>query len=115
MPDPHPPHLADALAGFRAAADAAIERGRRVAGDANAANTAFERESEDLARQQTAKPAPRTRADDDLRTAALDYRTARGLPIPGQVTDHPPSQERQRRKRPPEDEDFSEYHVLRPL
>jgi hypothetical protein len=109
MPDPHPPHLDDALASFRAAADAAVERGRRVAGDAQAANTAFERESERIARAQPHDPA---HLGDDLRKAAVDYRVSRGLPIPGET---PADEPKPKRRRPPEDEDFSEYHVLRPL
>lgn len=114
-PDPQQPRLGDALTDFRAAADAAAERGRRIAGDANGAGTAFQRESEDLARHAPRATTHRAhqaqQAAADLQATARAYRTARGLPLPDAPEDSPKARRRSR----PDDEDFSNYRVMRPL
>jgi len=111
MPDPQPPYLGDALSRFRAAADAAVERGRRAADDARAAGTAFQRESEALAAKlRDAGPPPGAAPTPaDLQAAARDHRTALGLPIPDLEPATPAPQP------PREDEDFSQHRILRPL
>ncbi|HEY0638404.1 MAG TPA: hypothetical protein VGD67_12220 [Pseudonocardiaceae bacterium] len=126
MPNPHPPHLAEALARFRAAADSAVERGHRVAGDARAAGAAFQRDVEEVSRgRPQGRPTP-----PELRQEAAGYRTERGLEVP--LFDEGPADddrdgrddrdgheqaERQdpRRRRPPDDDDFSSFRVMHPL
>lgn len=123
MPDAQPPYLADALTRFRAAADSAVERGRRVTGDAAAAGAVFQRESEDQVRRLRLGHGPDARdprpTPADLRDAAAEYRTERGLPVPelselselsGGYEPAPP-----RRPAPPPDEDFSDFRIMGPV
>jgi hypothetical protein len=127
MPDPHPPYLADALSRFGAAADTAVERGRRAADDARAAGAAFERESAQLLAEFLDR---RGEHDDwydaeptsaDLRAAATEYRTAHGLPLPDlddePFDDEPLDDEPDVRTRPAarDEEDFSQFRIMRPL
>ena len=117
MPDPQPP-LADALARFRAAADSAVERGRRIAGDAQASGAAFQRDTEERVarpRQGRAEPGARP-TPDDLRTSAAEYRVARGLPVPDLTDpDEPPAPPPSRPPEPPDDDDFSQFRVMHPV
>jgi hypothetical protein len=139
VPDPQPPHLADAMARFRAVADAAVQRGRRIAGDAHAAGAEFERESDEVVarlrhgeREQGAEPAA-----PDLRTAATEFRTAHGLAVPelpapadhaadenygedyggdyGEYADDPAPHPQPPPRLPNDDDDFSQFRVMRPL
>lgn len=145
MSDPQSSYLDEAMARFRAAADSAVQRGRRIAADATAAGKAFDRESDELVerlRQGGAgRDAEPTAAD--LRSAAAEFRVAHGLAVPevpeydghadpaygeygeygeydeygqyGEYGEHgtepPPSPPRPR----PDDDDFSQFRVMRPL
>jgi hypothetical protein len=121
MPDPQ-----DALTRFRSAAASAVDRGRRIAGDAAASGAAFQRESEEQVRrlQRGDGPDPDARERDlrptpaDLRTASAEYRTERGLPVPElpETTGTAEAQQaRPRRRVPPPDEDFSDFRIMGPV
>ena len=127
MPDPQPPYLADALSQFRAAADAAVAQGHRAADDARAAGAAFERESETLvarlrgAIDRAVEDGIEDGMDDgidsvprDLRAAAEEYRTGRGLPVPD-IELESPAGPAPPRPRPRDDDDFSQFRIMRPL
>ncbi len=121
MPDPRPPHLSDALSRFRAAADQAVDRGRRISGDAQAAGAAFQRDTEERVdrlrrgRPDRSDPNP---TPADLRTEAAEYRIARGLPVPD-LPDQDPYEQAPAPtppvKPPPDDDDFSQFRVMHPV
>lgn len=131
MTDPRPPYLADALARFRSAADAAVDQGRRVAGDAAAAGAAFQRESDEQVRRLRRGEGPEQGARErdlrptppDLQAASAAYRAERGLPVPdlpdaeellGPDELPEPEPPRQRRPAPPPDDDFSNFRIMGP-
>jgi hypothetical protein len=105
-------HLQDSLARFRAAADAAVERGRRAAADARESGAAFDRETRQLTdriRRGELDPRPERLTPVDMRTAATEYRQAQGLPAPeveiGPAAVQPAPDD--------DDEYFSEQRIMR--
>ncbi|HET8641453.1 MAG TPA: hypothetical protein VFM37_05920 [Pseudonocardiaceae bacterium] len=106
MADPH-----DALARFRAVADAAVEQGRRAVGEARESGAAFDRE----ARRLTQRPHDQDhgRAEADLRAAAKDFRARAGLPVPDAPGARPADAASEFAG--PDDEDFSQLRILRKL
>lgn len=116
MPDPQ-----DALNRFRSAAASAVERGRRIAGDAAASGAAFQRESDEQVRRLQHGDGPDARdqrpTPADLRAASAEYRTERGLPVPElpEATGTAEAPARPRRRTPPPDEDFSDFRIMGPV
>lgn len=127
MPEPRPQQLSDALTRFRAAAGSAVHRGHRIASDAAAAGAAFQRESEERVRRLQHGDRPDPEAPDrerrptaaDLRTAAAQYRSGRGLPVPELPAEGGPPEAaasaRPARSTPPPEEDFSDFRIMGPV
>jgi len=125
MADPH-----DALARFRAVADAAVEQGRRAVGEARESGAAFDREfrlpvqrarDDGHARRGEGAHNRVEPVDADLRAAAEDYRVRAGLPVPdvpGGLPDGaaaPPDGAAAPPKPGPDDEDFSQLRIMHKL
>lgn len=122
MPEHTPPYLSDAVARFRAAADSAMAGSRRVVADAAASGAAFDRDSEAAVRALR----DRERASDDAeptadqhRSAAAEYREAQGLPVPQfpepSYEDEPSQPQPRIHRQIPDEEDFGEIRIMRPL
>jgi hypothetical protein len=106
-----PPYLQDALARFRAAADAAVEHGRRAAADARESGAAFDRETAQLVeklRRGEREPRGARRTSPDLRAAATEFRESQGMPIPD-VSAKPPAAAQSG----DDDEYFSQQRIMR--
>lgn len=118
MSSPH-----DALARLRATADAAVEQGRRVVGEARESGAAFAEQARRLAEDhreggvhhgvhhgvhQGDRPTSA-----DLRVAAIEFRVRAGLPVPDPGDDEPAG--RRRTAGPADDEDFSQNRIMRKL
>lgn len=85
-----PSHLPDALTRFRAARQAAVERGRKAVQEARESGEKFDQQTgrlaEQLQQRETRTPAGEP-TPNDLRTAATAYRVSAGLPVPEFPTD----------------------------
>jgi hypothetical protein len=138
MTDPRQSYPRETLARFHAAADAAVEQGRRAAGEARDRGLTVDRRTPEITERppggggdrRSEDPRPKDprlgdpcpegerRTPADLRAAARQYRMRAGLPVPDLPTGGgPPGAEVGGRAVPPqaEDEDFSQDRIMRKI